>query len=175
MRRTLFHGRFLDLMDDDGWEYVDRPASVGVVSIIGVLNGCLLLVEQFRHSQQSSVISLPGGLVDRAETVQTQETTVEAAQRELREETGFEAAIMKELTSGPPSPGMTTESVTFFLARKLSRVAEQSLDEGENIAVHWIPVLDVPTWLQERRLAGTKIDLKIFVGLYFLGAQDLET
>jgi ADP-ribose pyrophosphatase len=174
MRRILIKGNFLDLIDDSGWEYVDRPASVGVVSIIGILDECLFLVEQFRHSQQSPVVSLPGGLVDRAQTAEAQETTIAAARREFREETGFEVGIIEELASGPPSPGMTSESVTFFLAKELSKLSGQSLDKDENIAVHLIPLLEVPTWLKEKQLAGTQVDLKVFVGLYLLYAQDLK-
>jgi ADP-ribose pyrophosphatase len=173
MRRILFKGNFLDLIDESGWEYVDRPASMGVVSIIGIFEERLLLVEQFRHSQQSFVISLPGGLVDRARTAEAQETTIEAARREIREETGFEAGAIEELASGPPSPGMTSESVTFFLASELSKLSGQSLDDDENITVHTIPLLEVPTWLQEKELAGAKVDLKVFVGLYFLWAREL--
>jgi hypothetical protein len=68
MRRALFKGKFLDLIDNDSWEYVDRPATAGIVSIVGVVEEHLLLVEQYRHSQESLVVSLPGGLVDRAPT-----------------------------------------------------------------------------------------------------------
>jgi hypothetical protein len=81
---------------------------------------------------------------------------------------------MEELVNGPAYPGMTTESVTFFSATQLRKLAGQSLDEDENIEVHLVRILEVRSWLEERIRAGVKIDLKVFVGLYFLNARKLE-
>ncbi|RDJ93898.1 hypothetical protein B4Q13_18715, partial [Lacticaseibacillus rhamnosus] len=50
---------------------------------------------------------------------QRQETAIEAALRELREETGYTARRIEEVSTGPISAGMTTERVTFFLAQHL--------------------------------------------------------
>jgi ADP-ribose pyrophosphatase len=171
MKNILFKGNFLNLINDEGWEYVDRPASLGVVSVVGIVDECVLLVQQFRRSQQRSVISLPGGLVERARTGERQETAIEAARRELREETGYEPGVFEELVNGPVSPGMTTELVTFFIARQLMKVGDQSLDDDEDIIVHLIRISDAPRWLRDCDEHEIKIDLKVFVGLYFLNVH----
>jgi ADP-ribose pyrophosphatase len=173
MRKTLFEGKFLRLLDEDSWEFADRPASAGVVSVVAVDGEKLLLVEQFRHAQQAAVVSFPGGLIDRAEAGRRQETAIEAGRRELREETGYEAGKIEELVSGPISPGMTTEAVTFVLAQDLAWAGAQMLDANENIALHQVPLLHLSDWLGEQSARGWQIDLKVFVGLYFLGSRDV--
>ena len=67
--RTLHRGAFLELVDRDGWEYVHRFATRGVVVVIAVDHGVLLLVEQFRPAQNAAVLALPGGLVDAQDAV----------------------------------------------------------------------------------------------------------
>jgi len=173
MRKTLFEGKFLRLVDDDSWEFTDRPASAGIVSVVALDGDELLLVEQFRHAQQAAVVSFPGGLIDRAESGRRQETAVEAGRRELREETGYEAGKIEELVNGPVSPGMTTETVTFVLAQDLVKVGAQMLDVGENISFHRVPLQHLSDWLDGQSARGLRIDLKLFVGLYFLRSRGL--
>jgi ADP-ribose pyrophosphatase len=170
--KTLFEGRFIRLMDDDGWEFADRVASAGVVCIAAVDRGHVLLVEEYRPAVQAPVISLPAGLIDGADAGEPQETATEAALRELREETGYVARSIEELASGPISPGMTTERLTFFLAQDLE-AGEQMLDGEEKITVHRVPLAKLPGWLDECSARGADIDPKIFVGLYFVQARGL--
>jgi ADP-ribose pyrophosphatase len=168
MRKVLFAGAFLRLLDDDGWEFVDRPASVGVVCVVAVDNNHILLVEQFRPSQQANVISLPGGIIDRAAPGETQESAINAAVRELREETGYLAGSAEIVGSGPVAPGITTELINIVLARDLVRTDTQALDSNEKISVHRVCLDELQDWLFERVQNGARIDLKVFVGLYFL-------
>jgi ADP-ribose pyrophosphatase len=171
MRKILFEGKFLHLLDEDSWEFADRPASAGIVSVVALDGENLLLVEQFRHAQQAPVVSLPGGLIDRPAAGQRQESPVEAGRRELREETGYEAGRIAELITGPISPGMTTETVTFVLAQELVLAGPQMLDAHENISMHRVPLLQLSDWLRDKSARGSKIDLKVFVALYFLGRR----
>ena len=172
MKKTLCEGKFIRLVDDDGWEYADRVTGAGVVCVIAVDGEHVLLVEEFRRAVQASVISLPAGLIDRADTGHAQETAIEAALRELREETGYAARSIEEVASGPISAGMTTERLTFFLARDL-KPGQQMLDAGENIKVHRVPVPRLSAFLDECSKRGAEIDPKIFVGLYFVKTHGL--
>ena len=83
------------------------------------------------------------------------------------EETGYQAATIKVLTSGPPSAGLTPEMVTFFLASNLTRVDGGGGDASENIVVHKVPLADVPKWLESRRRQKCLVDPKVYAGLYF--------
>jgi ADP-ribose pyrophosphatase len=171
MKRVLFEGKFLRLLDDDSWEFSDRPASAGVAAVIAVDGDKLLLVEQFRHAQQAAVIQLPGGLIDRAGSGNLQETAIEAGRRELREETGYVASTIEELFVGPNSPGMTTETITFVLAQGLRWTGGQLLDADEEIRLHRVPLAHLSDWLREKAASGVQIDLRVFAGLHFLASH----
>jgi ADP-ribose pyrophosphatase len=171
MRKTLYEGRFVRLVDEDGWEFADRVTTDEVVCIVAIDSGHVLLVEEYRKPVQAPVISIPAGLVDRALAGHS-ETGIEAALRELREETGYTARSIEEVVSGPISAGMTTERVTFFLAHDL-KAGPQMLDEGESIKVHRVPLPRLASFLAECSERGAQIDPKIFAGLYFAKTRGL--
>lgn len=172
MRKTLFEGKFLRLMDDEGWEFAERTTGLGVVCVLAVDGQHVLLVEEFRSAVQAPVISLPAGLIDPAELGKAQETAIEAALRELREETGYSARAIEEVASGPISAGMTTERVTFFLAQDL-KAGQQMLGAGEEIKVHRVALQQLSSFLAECESRGAEIDPKIFAGLYFVTTHGL--
>jgi len=165
MRRTVFAGKFISLIDEDSWEFAHRPAAAGVVQVIAVDRGGVLLVEQFRASQGARVISLPGGLIAKPTRTKS-ETSRQAAFRELAEETGYAATYLKRLGSGPASPGMTTESVVFFRAEGLRKTRIRTRDPLEDIALHRVPLMNIRSWLKDTHRTGLLIDLKVFSGLY---------
>jgi ADP-ribose pyrophosphatase len=167
-RESLYQGNYLSLLKIDRWEFVSRSNASGVVALIAVTEqGELVLVEQFRIPVNSTVIELPAGLV--GDLTGRDEPVLLAAQRELIEETGFEATHLEVLMSCPGSAGMSDEIITFVLARGLKRVSAGGGDSSEDITVHLIPLKDVDLWLGNRRAAGTPMDPKIFAALYWLG------
>ncbi|HEY3376115.1 MAG TPA: AAA family ATPase [Armatimonadota bacterium] len=167
-QRVLGEGKYLRLVDRQGWEFIERVNISGIVGIVAVTDADkLLLVEQFRPAMGKSVIELPAGLAgDSAETYG--EDLAAAARRELLEETGYTAARMTFLTEGPPSSGSVNEIITLYLAEELTKVGAGGGDHTESIIVHEIPVTEVGKWLEEKRQGGTLIDMRIHTGLYFL-------
>lgn len=160
-------GRFLRVMKNGRWEYVERVGSNGAVAIVAVTaQHELVLIEQFRVPLGKNVIELPAGLAG-DEAGQAGEALEVAARRELLEETGFEAGRWQFLTSGPPSAGLATEMVAFFLAQDLRRTGAGDGDGHENITVHTVMLASVEEWLEKRQNDGTFVDPKIFAGLFF--------
>ncbi|MDB4980340.1 MAG: ADP-ribose pyrophosphatase [Myxococcales bacterium] len=167
--RVLGEGRYIRLLDEDGWEYITRHSVSGVVVLVAITPAReLVLVEQYRRAVHGVVVELPAGLVGDTPDLKA-ESLATAAHRELLEETGFSAREMVELVAGPIAVGVSDEIVTFFEARGLERVGPGGGDASENITVQVVPLDGLTAFLDGRRAAGLAIDPKIFAGLYLAG------
>ncbi len=166
--RTIAHTPYLRLISRGNWSFVQRTTGIGVVAIVAVTDDeSLILVEQYRPPVAGTVIELPAGIAgdlpdDPLEELQT------AAQRELLEETGYEAAHLRELVTLASSAGLTDECVTLFLAEKLEKVGPGGGDESEDITVHTIPIASIDDWLAGAVRRGALIDSRVYGALYLL-------
>ncbi|MGN7949653.1 NUDIX hydrolase [Microbacterium sp. 22215] len=93
-------------------------------------DGHAIVVEEYRHGAGIVAVGTIGG------GVESGESPIGAAARELREETGYEAGEIVGLGSTWANFGNHTNRVHHFLARDCVRVTEQELDDSEAIAVH---------------------------------------
>jgi ADP-ribose pyrophosphatase len=160
-------GRFLDFIDRKGWEFVARRDVDGIVLIVPLTDdGSIVLIEQLRPPVARNVVELPAGLSGDDEGGRDEPLEV-SARRELLEETGFEAETMEFLADGPPSPGVTSEIVSYFLARGLVKRHRGGGVGGERIVVHEVPLENAHDWLLQRSRDGTLVDAKVWAGLYF--------
>jgi ADP-ribose pyrophosphatase len=167
----LAEGRFLRVLRRSGWEWVERTNTTGAVVIAAITSDRqLVLIDQFRIPLDRRVIELPAGLVgDLAES--KDERLVEAARRELLEETGYAARDIECLFDGPSSSGLTNETFTMVLAKDVQKVGCGGGDETEDIRVHVVPLAEIETWLALKREAGFLISPKIYSALYFIARQ----
>jgi len=168
----LCEGRHLRFVERCRWEFVERAGISGIVVILGMTDsGNLVLVSQWREPVQAWVLELPAGLAgDRPED--RDELLVDAARREFREETGFESASMEDLLTGPPSPGLSSEIVTFFRAQGLRRIGPGGGEVGEGVRAHVIPLSRLSEWLDLMRARGVLVDPKVLAGAYLLQQED---
>jgi ADP-ribose pyrophosphatase len=167
MPESLWKGKFLEIRQRGTWEYVTRTNARNVVAIVALTaNDEIILVEQFRKPLERNVIELPAGLVG-DDTGFEDEPPLAAAQRELREETGYVSEDWTELMCGATSAGLTDETTVLFLARNAVNVDRGGGVEHEEIAVHVIPLAEVDAWLQASQRNGRLLDFKILAGLYF--------
>ena len=113
-REVLCEGRHMLFLRRRGWEYAEHRVAKEAVMIVALTDdGKIVLVEEFRPAVNAPVISPPAGLVGD----EGPEEAIEAARRELSEETGYEADSLDLLARGPGSAGQSSEIITFFLAR----------------------------------------------------------
>ncbi|WP_254509439.1 NUDIX hydrolase [Anatilimnocola floriformis] len=161
--KKLFPGKHISLVARGKWEFVTRNTNRPAVGIVAITDDeKVVLVEQARPATNATLIELPAGLAGDVAGAE-QEPLVEAAKRELLEETGYTAERWTELVSGYSSPGLTDELIVLFLAEGLKKVNAGGGDGSENIVVHEVPVNAVLAWLAQR---GSKADMKLLAGLY---------
>lgn len=96
----------------------------------------ILLVHQFRLPAEKELWELPAGRLDPGENA------LEAARRELREETGYQAKEWAELCTFWPSPGYVAEKMTIFVATGLT-AGPQELMGDERIEMKWFANTEV--------------------------------
>jgi ADP-ribose pyrophosphatase len=119
-------------------------------------NDQILLVKQFRLPAEQDLWELPAGRIDPGETA------LEAARRELHEETGYHAEQWTELVSYWASPGYVAEKMTIYLAQNLTAGPQQPMDD-ERIEIRWFPKDELADWIR----SGKILDGKTLVG-YFM-------
>ncbi len=170
-RIALCTGKFLALVKEGRWEYVDRIGATGAAIIVAVTDEQkLLLVEQYRIPVHARTIELPAGVIG-DQSADRDESHADAAKRELLEETGYSAERIETLTTGPASSGLTSEVVTLLRASGLKRVHAGGGVGHENIIVHEVPLNDVHDWLAAKASAGLRIEPMVYAGLYFIGGS----
>ena len=167
-KTTLHTGKFLELIKEGRWEYVDRVGATGAAVIVAVTEDQkILLVEQYRIPVHARTIELPAGIVGDEPGNGTEEMA-DAARRELLEETGYSAERIDILTRGPASSGLTSEVVTLCLATGLKREHAGGGVGHEEITVHEVSLDSVNEWLAGKVKAGLLIEPKVYAGLYFV-------
>lgn len=111
---------------------VDLAPSVGVLAINA--DRQVALVGQWRYTRNRYCWELPVGA-----SKSDDPDMLYAAQRELREETGFVASTWRQIGVLDSIVGATTERATLFLATDLRHVGDEQ-DPEEQIAVRWVPI-----------------------------------
>ena len=166
--KTLFRGRVVELKV----EQVIEPGGVevtrevvchagSVVVIPHLPDGRLVLVRQYRHPVRESLWELVAGGIERGETPR------QSARRELREETGYHARVLKPLLEFYPSPGILSERMHLVEAWDLTPSKGQA-DADERIEIGFFTVHRLMQMIRKNQIR----DGKTLVGILFLfGAE----
>lgn len=174
-KQTVYDGKYIRVVRIGTWEFVERVNASGAVIIIPALikdgKPHIVLIKEYRVPLQAYNISLPAGLVG---DVHSGEDYKEAAQRELLEETGYEAGRLRHLTEGYASSGLSNELLVFYLADQLEKFSDGGGDGTEDITVQVVPIDEIDGWLEERKKEHCCIDPKIYIALYFINKFGVE-
>ena len=153
---TRWEGRYLRIVTDDGWEYVERCGDMTAVVIVAMHDGKYILVEQERAPLGRRCIELPAGLVGDEDDLGIEDPAV----KELEEETGFVATRIERLGDFYSSPGMVAEGYTLVRAHG---VRSGGTKNEEDIDVHLVSPEDIASFIAAKRAEGLAIDTKLLL------------
>lgn len=158
-----YEGRYISVRRDEidysggphkTWDVVLHPGAVAIVPLTQERE--LVLVEQWRRVIGKITLELPAGIIDPGETPE------ETAQRELQEEVGYKAGVLRRLGSYYSSPGVYTEEVHLFVARELQKSVLQGEDTDE-IDTRVVSFEEALAWIKD----GTICDAKTALGILY--------
>ena len=154
---TRWEGRYLRLVTDGDWEYVERARGISAVVIVAMHDGKFILVEQMRTPLGRRCVELPAGLVgDEDDNKGIDETAI----AELEEETGFLCDRVERLGEFYSSPGMVAEGYTLVRAHGVRPGGTKIEDD---IDVHVVAPNEVAAFIAAKRAEGLAIDTKLLL------------
>lgn len=100
-------------------------------------DGKVLLIRQFRFGIEEVTLEIPGGIVDSGYT------PMEAARKELLEETGYSSDHWEYLGVVHPNPAFLNNRCHSFLARNVTKITEMSPEESEEFEALQVPLVEI--------------------------------
>ena len=148
--------------DRNGFEIkrsiVRHPGSAVMMAVDG--KDRTLLVKQFRLPAQKELWELPAGRLDPGES------PLQAAKRELREETGYRAGKWVKLAAFWATPGYVDEKMHLFLALDLTPGEQQPMDD-ERIEIGWFSRSEMLDRITSGKIADGKTIIGFFLWLEY--------
>lgn len=169
--RQVFDGHLLKVYvdrvilpngDETGREYLKHNGAVGIVVLTD--DGKVIMVRQFRYPFHRDMLEIPAGKIDPGEK------PIDAAKRELLEETGVTSAELTELGTYYPSVAYTDEVIWLYLARGLTYGA-QHLDEDEFLNVETYPLDELVTMVMNDEIPDGKSQTAILKAKKYISGR----
>ncbi len=161
-RKVIYTGKVLTLLKDEVELPNGKNASreyclhIGAVCVIPVLSDKSVIVErQYRHAHGRIFLEIPAGKLNYKD-----EDPLEAAKRELLEETGAVANKYTFLGEIDTSPALLSEKIYMFLAEDIS-FKEQNLDEDEFLEVEKIHIDKLVDMTMEGKIKDSKTQIAV--------------
>jgi ADP-ribose pyrophosphatase len=143
-------------------EYPEWANAFGVTK-----DGKVVMVRQYRHGIGTVETELPGGVIEAGEDVR------EGVEREMLEETGYKFENFEYLGKISANPSTTNNFMHMFLATGGEKVAEQALDEEEDVEVLLMSVDEVKQMVKENKIMQSLHVNCILYALFRLGQASL--
>ncbi len=135
------HIRMPDGVENDEYYVLEYPDWINVIAITP--NGEFVMEKQYRHGLQWTGYEICAGVCEKGET------PLEAAKRELMEETGYGNGNWTHLMSISANASTMNNLCHCFLATDVVKLSDQHLEETEDISIHLLSVDEVRNLLKE--------------------------
>lgn len=175
-REEIYHGSVLDVMRDTvmlpNGEISHREIClhIGAVAVIPLLSdGRVIMEHQFRYAHGRVFLEIPAGKLDSPD-----ENPLEAAARELREETGAVAKSYTYLGEIDTTPALMNEKIHLYLAEDIS-FGKQHLDRDEFLDVELIPLDVLLQMVMRGEIKDAKTQLAILKVHAFKNLKDVTS
>jgi ADP-ribose pyrophosphatase len=141
-------------LDPDGFEIKRAIVKHGGSAVMMPMDkkGRILLVRQYRLPAKDYLWELPAGRLDPGET------PLQAARRELVEETGYSAKKWQKIAVFYASPGFLAEKMTIYLATKLT-AGEKKPMEDERIETRWFTAKELDKAIESGKILDAKTQI----------------
>lgn len=111
----------------------------------------VILIRQYRHGIRDISLEIPGGIVE------PDDTPVDGARRELKEETGYREKEMVYLGMVYANPAFLNNRCHTYLALDCLPDGVQSLDDKEDIEIVLTPLDEIPGLIKEGEIAHSLV------------------
>ena len=121
----------------------------GGVAILFKVDDKFIFEKQYRYAMQEEIIEMPAGKLEKGEV------PLEAAKRELLEETGYRPLEMIHLGDSYPTPGYSTEVIHLYYCPKAVK-EERHLDQDENIELIYLTLEEIEQLIADNVIKDSK-------------------
>ena len=161
-REELYNGIVLNVVRDKvslpngRVTYREMCLHMGAVGVVPLTaDGNVIMVKQFRYAHNRVFLEIPAGKLDKKD-----ESHIEAAKRELKEETGAVASKYTELGAIDTTPALINETIHLYLAEDLE-IGERKPDPDEFIDVELIPLTTLIDMVMKGEIRDAKTQIAI--------------
>ncbi len=156
-RELMYHGTIVDFYKDTvlvpngnvaEWDFIGHKGAAAVVPVRE--DGRILMVRQYRNALDRYTLEIPAGGLNGAS-----EPTMDAAARELEEETGYRSDHLELLLTIRTTVAFCNEKIDIYVARDMEK-GEQHLDEDEFIHVEAYTVEELCNMILSGKIEDSK-------------------
>jgi ADP-ribose pyrophosphatase len=134
---------------------IDHPQAAAIVPLIS--DDELIMVRQYRYALKRETLEIPAGKIDKGESAE------ECIKRELAEETGFEAKVIKWLYTYAPAVGYSNELIHLYLGSDLEKL-ENKVNDTEISSLEILTIDEVLGMIRNHEI----VDSKTIIALAFV-------